>query len=148
MMLTTKSKYAVMGMLYIANVNHSNPVGLAEIAKKQNIALGYLEQLFNKLKVSGIVKSIKGPRGGYLLSRSLKEITIDNIIDAVEENIKITRCSSNKGCLSLNIKCSAHYLWEGLEHHIRSYFNNISLEDVISGKLKSEVLKVKLVDQG
>nr|WP_064591316.1 Rrf2 family transcriptional regulator [Orientia tsutsugamushi] len=143
MILTTKSKYAVMGVLDIASRESGKPAKLFEIAKRQNIALNYLEQLFNKLKNKGIVKSVKGPNGGYLLSCDIKKTTINDIIFAVEEKIQITRCNNSKGCLALNVRCTAHYLWEELEYKIKNYFSEISLDDIVSGKVKSQALKAR-----
>ncbi|KJV57237.1 rrf2 family protein [Orientia chuto str. Dubai] len=139
MILTTKSKYAVMGVLDIASRESNKPIKLFEIAKRQNIALNYLEQLFNKLKNKGIVKSIKGPNGGYLLNCDIKTTTINDIVFAVEEKIKVTRCNNNNGCLALNARCTAHYLWEGLEQKIKNYFSEISLDDIISGKITAQI---------
>lgn len=145
-MLTTKTKYAIMGVLDIASANSQIPIKLSDVARRQNIAHSYLEQLFNKLKHQGIVKSVKGSRGGYLLNYDAKEITVNDIILAVDEKIKITRCNSNiDGCLKLNIKCLSHYLWEGLEYEIKSYFSKISLDDILSGRIKLRVLKARSI---
>ena len=136
MMLTTRGRYAVMAILEVAPVASGVPVKLLEISEKQNISLNYLEQIFAKLRKAGIVRSVRGPGGGYLLNGKLGKIKIANIIDAVEENISMTRCStkSKDGCNVDKTKCQSHHLWKGLEEHIRNYFEAISIADIIEGK--------------
>ena len=136
MMLTTKSRYAVMAIIEVASRQNNTPVKLADISKKQDIPLNYLEQIFLKLKKSNLVTSIKGPGGGYNLNLPSNQIFIEDIIDAVEENLKMTRCSKDKTCRDDGIKCKTHNLWKGLGIHIREYFANISIEDVILDKIK------------
>lgn len=135
MMLTTKSHYAVMAVMEVASRNENTPMKLADISTNQNIPLNYLEQIFLKLKKASLIKSVKGPGGGYYLSNSSDQITVENIIDAVEENLKMTRCSKDKSCRKNNITCSTHDLWKGLGKQIRDYFANISIADVISGEI-------------
>lgn len=132
MMLTTKSRYAIMAVLELASKNGDKPCSLAEISNQQSISINYLEQIFLMLKRAGIVRSVKGPGGGYFINSN--NIKISSIIDAVYENTKMTRCSSknNKvGCIAKNLRCNSHYLWDGLTSHIRSYFDAISIADVI-----------------
>lgn len=138
MIVTTRGRYAVMAILDIADHDQYVPVSLADIASRQNIALSYLEQIFMKLKNSDIVTSVRGPGGGYLLSRPAVNITIDQIIDAVEEDIDATRCGNdkNKGCMPGNIKCKGHDLWEELGSTVRDYFANISVTDVLKNNVK------------
>ena len=134
MMLTAKGRYAVTAILEVAPLSASKPVKLSDIAKRQNISLHYLEQIFLKLKKAEIVQSVRGPGGGYILNGELDEIKIADIIDAVEENIEMTRCSSKtkNGCMVDKGRCKSHHLWKGLENHIRHYFDSISIADVIS----------------
>jgi len=136
MMLTTKGRYAVMAILEVAPTHSGKPVKLLEIAQRQNISLSYLEQIFLKLKKASIVRSVRGPGGGYILNGALDEIKIADIIDAVEENIEMTRCSSKTktGCMVNKTRCKSHHLWKGLGDHIRNYFDSISIADVISGE--------------
>ena len=134
-MLTTKSRYAVMAVIEVAAKNSRTPIRLADISERQNIPLNYLEQIFLKLKKANIVRSVKGPGGGYHLNLSSEEISIENIVDAVEENLKMTRCSKDKNCRKNGINCKTHDLWKGLGSHIRKYFANISIADVISGEI-------------
>ncbi len=136
MILTTKGRYAVMAMIEIAENNSDNPVTLAAISKKQKISLSYLEQIFAKLRKAGIVKAIKGPGGGYVLTKSKVNITIADIVIAIGETIKMTRCSNDKkSCLitntqSISAKCKTHDLWRGLEKRIHAYLGSISISDI------------------
>lgn len=134
-MLTVKSKYAVIAILEIMSNKSDKPIRLSEISIRQKISLNYLEQIFLKLKKAGIVRSIKGPGGGYYLN-SVDSLKIINIIDAVEENTKLTTCSVNSKCKrSSDTKCATHYLWNGLSCQIRNYFSSIAVKDLISEKL-------------
>ena len=131
MILTTKARYAVMAVIEISSQKTDKPLSLNEIAKSQNISLSYLEQIFTHLKKNGIVNSIKGPGGGYILSKEKSQINISDIIKAIEEPIKMTRCSLGKqGCITTSnkTKCKTHHLWHGLENRIYDYLNSISLD--------------------
>jgi len=131
MILTTKCRYAVIAVIELSENKSALPVSLATISQKQEISLSYLEQIFTRLKKAGIVNSVKGPGGGYVLGKEAKEITIAEIIKAVGEPMKMTRCSiKQKSCLTSNSKCKTHHLWHGLENKIYEYFNSISLGDV------------------
>jgi Rrf2 family iron-sulfur cluster assembly transcriptional regulator len=133
MRLTTKGRYAVMAVLEIASRRPETPITLNEISIKQDISINYLEQIFAKLKMANIVKSVKGPRGGYIINEKLNNIKITNIIDAVDENIEMTRCErkSMTGCMVNKMQCNSHHLWSGLASHIRSYFDAISIADML-----------------
>ena len=135
MMLTTKSRYAVMAMIEVAANNNGSPMKLADISTNQKVPLNYLEQIFIKLKKANLVTAIKGPGGGYKLVASSSKITIEAIIDAVDENLKMTRCSKDKNCRTNGVNCQTHDLWKGLSKQIRSYFASISIDDVIAGKI-------------
>ena len=136
MKLTTKGRYAVMAMADLAANQKSKPVSLNEISLRQNISLSYLEQLFSKLKNEKLVKSIRGPAGGYILEKNPKEISISNIIFAVDEQVKTLNCKkdSKKGCNGKTVKCITHNLWDDLEQHINNFFDNVSLSDLIKQK--------------
>ena len=136
MKLTTKGRYAVMAMADLAYNQELKPVSLNEISLRQNISLSYLEQLFSKLKNEKLVKSIRGPAGGYVLERNPKDIKISNIIFAVDEQIKTLNCKkeSKKGCHGKTVKCITHNLWDDLEQHINHFFDNVSLSDLIKQK--------------
>ena len=138
MKLTTKGRYAVMAMADLARFGTGKPVALADIAQRQEISLSYLEQLFAKLRRGDLVKSVRGPGGGYRLARSADEIRISDVIMAVDEPIKATRCEagSPKGCMNgSSSRCITHDLWEELSHQIHVFLNGVSLADVINGRV-------------
>lgn len=137
MMLTTKGRYAVIAIVDIASFKKvQKPVNLFTISERQNIAVSYLEQIFIKLKQAKIVNSIKGPGGGYILNQDASMIKIDTIIDAVNENINMTKCSKDKQkCLANNMMCNSHFLWLGLGNKIREYLSNISVADVLENRI-------------
>lgn len=132
MKLSTKGRYAVMAMADLAYHSKGQPVALAEIADRQEISLSYLEQLFAKLRRGNIVKSVRGPGGGYLLARPAAETRVSDIILAVDEPIRATRCTlgSPMGCRTNKARCLTHDLWEELGHHIHAYLSTVSLEDI------------------
>ena len=134
MKLTTKGRYAVMAMADLAANESFKPVSLNEIAVRQNISLSYLEQLFLKLKNNNLVKSVRGPHGGYVLEKKAKDIKLSSIISAVAEEIKLLNCKkdSKKGCSGKNVKCITHNLWYDLEKHINGFFENKNLQELVS----------------
>jgi Rrf2 family iron-sulfur cluster assembly transcriptional regulator len=136
MMLTTKSRYAVMAVIEVAANNSGLPMKLADISANQNIPLSYLEQIFLKLKKAELVISVKGPGGGYKLISPSDKINVERIINAVDENLKMTRCSKDKSCRKNGINCQTHDLWKGLGMQIKNYFAGISIADVISGNIR------------
>jgi Rrf2 family iron-sulfur cluster assembly transcriptional regulator len=139
MKLTTKGRYAVMAMADLAANENIKPVSLNEIALRQNISLSYLEQLFLKLKNNNLVKSVRGPQGGYVLERNPKDIKLSNIIFAVDEEVKTLNCKkdSKKGCSGKSFKCITHNLWSDLENHINFFFENKKLSDLIQREQKT-----------
>ena len=139
MKLTTKGRYAVMAMADLAANQNGKPVSLNDISLRQNISLSYLEQLFSKLRNERLVKSIRGPSGGYILEKNPKEIRISNIIFAVDEQVKTLNCKreSKKGCNGKTIKCITHNLWDDLEQHINTFFENKSLSDLLKQNNRS-----------
>ena len=134
MKLTTKGRYAVMAMADLATNENLKPVSLNEIAARQNISLSYLEQLFLKLKNNHLVKSIRGPQGGYILEKKAKDIKLSSIIFAVDEEIKTLNCNKDpkKRCGGRTVKCITHNLWDELEKHINGFFENKNLHDLAS----------------
>lgn len=137
MRLSTKGRYAVMAMVDLARHSNGNPVSLAEIADRQEISLSYLEQLFAKLRRGGLVKSVRGPGGGYLLARTMDGTRISDIILAVDEPIKATRCTpgSSSGCHTDKSRCLTHDLWEELGNQIHLYLSSVTLEDVVNRRV-------------
>lgn len=134
MKLSSKGRYAVMAMVDLAFHSDGRPVSLAEIAARQEISLSYLEQLFGKLRRGGLVASVRGPGGGYLLGSPAKEIVVAAIIDAVDEPIRATRCKvgadPQEGCMKDRSRCLTHDLWEELGFHIRDFLSSVTLEDI------------------
>ena len=132
MRLSTKGRYAVMAMADLAYHSNGKPVALAEVADRQEISLSYLEQLFGKLRRGGLVNSVRGPGGGYLLARTLEDMRIADIILAVDEPIKATRCNAGSpaGCHSHKGRCLTHDLWEELGNQIYLYLSSVTLADV------------------
>jgi Rrf2 family iron-sulfur cluster assembly transcriptional regulator len=130
MILTSKGRYAVIAVVDISNQPVSKPITLAMIAKKNNISISYLEQIFIKLKKSNIVKAIRGPGGGYVLGRNGSDINIADIMKAIDEPIKITNCQGKKNCSKDLNQCRTHHLWYGLEKKIYQYLESISVPDI------------------
>ncbi len=135
MQLSTKGRYAVMAMIDVARYGAVRPVSLGEISVRQDISLAYLEQLFMKLRRKGIVRSVRGPGGGYVLSRDPGEVTIGEIMSAVDEPIKMTRCAGEGtiGCVAAR-RCTTHNLWAALGDHIGDFLNATTLSDVLNGR--------------
>ena len=132
MRLSTKGRYAVMAMVDLAQHSGVGPVSLAEIAGRQEISLSYLEQLFAKLRRGGLVKSVRGPGGGYLLAHERDATRIADIILAVDEPIHAIRCrpGATLGCRGDRSRCLTHDLWEELGNQIHLYLSSVSLGDV------------------
>ena len=133
MKLTTKGRYAVMAMADLAKINRNHPTSLSEISIRQGISISFLEQIFFKLKKNNLVHSLRGPTGGYLLSKSPNEIKLLSIIKAVDEKVETVGCKkeSKKGCTGKSIKCITHSLWDDLENHINSFFEKNTLNDIV-----------------
>jgi Rrf2 family iron-sulfur cluster assembly transcriptional regulator len=124
MRLSTKGRYAVMAMVDLAQHGGAGPVCLAEIAERQEISLSYLEQLFAKLRRGGLVTSVRGPGGGYLLAHERDATRISDIILAVDEPIHVIRCRGDRS------RCLTHDLWEELSNQIHLYLSSVTLGDV------------------
>ena len=133
MKLTSKGRYAVMAMADLAKNRVKVPTSLTEIALRQGISIAYLEQLFLKLRKNNLVQSVRGPAGGYVLSKPPENIKLLSIISAVDEKIKTVKCrkESKKGCNGKSIKCITHNLWDDLETHINKFFEDNTLNDIL-----------------
>ena len=138
MKLNTKGRYAVTAMFDVALHQKNGPVSLGEISERQGISLSYLEQLFSRMRRSGLVESIRGPGGGYRLASEAKEIAIADIISAVDESVDATRCGGNEGCQN-HQRCLTHDLWEDLSSQIHVFLSGITLADAINKKQVVEV---------
>ena len=136
MKLSSKGRYAVMALADLAKFNTNEPVSLRDISLRQGISLVYLEQLFLKLKKNKIVNSVRGKKGGYILTKSASEIKISDVFTAVEEKIKTVGCEKNskKGCNGKSSKCITHNLWDELEVYINNFFEKKKLSDLLNEK--------------
>ncbi|MEO5378740.1 MAG: Rrf2 family transcriptional regulator [Magnetococcus sp. DMHC-6] len=132
MQLTTRGRYAVTAMLDLSSYSQSGPIRLAEISTRQEISLSYLEQLFAKLRRRGLVRSVRGPGGGYILAESPQAITIADIIRAVDEPLKATSCDNddNDSCRKSS-RCITHHLWVRVGQHLIDYLESVSLEKLL-----------------
>lgn len=133
MRLTTKGRYAVTAMLDLALNEIDGPISLADISNRQGISLSYLEQLFSKLRRNSLVYSVRGPGGGYRLSREQNQINIAEVIDAVNESVDITGCNHKGDCKGGEV-CLTHYLWCDLSDQIHNFLGGISLADLVARK--------------
>jgi Rrf2 family iron-sulfur cluster assembly transcriptional regulator len=140
MILSTKGRYAVMAMVDLATQPADKPVGLASVAERQEIPLAYLEQIFAKLKKAGLLKAVRGPGGGYKLTKTPDEISVADIMMASGEPIKMTRCKtdSHLGCMETKVRCLTHDLWEGLTAQMRHYLGSITLADVCARRVQQK----------
>lgn len=129
MRLTTKGRYAVTAMLDLTIHASRDPIPLADVARRQGISLAYLEQLFTRLRKLGLVTSARGPGGGYSLLKSAHEISVANVLAAVEEGVDATRCGGEENCQN-DERCLTHDLWFELSHHIESFLNNVTLAEL------------------
>ncbi|MBC9129770.1 Fe-S cluster assembly transcriptional regulator IscR [Frischella sp. Ac48] len=136
MKLTSKGRYAVTAMLDVALHSKKGPVSLADISVRQAISLSYLEQLFSRLRKNGLVISVRGPGGGYVLGRKMNEIAISSIVKAVDETVTATKCHGEEGCQG-GVKCLTHSLWNELSERIDSFLTGITLSELV----KSEDVK-------
>jgi Rrf2 family iron-sulfur cluster assembly transcriptional regulator len=138
MRLTTKGRYAVTAMLDLALHGTDRPVSLADISGRQDISLSYLEQLFAKLRRNNLVSSVRGPGGGYRLSRGSDETYVAQIIDAVNETVDATGCGGTADCQQGEV-CLTHHLWCDLSDQIHTFLSEISLADLVE---RSEVQSI------
>lgn len=130
MKLTSKGRYAVTAILDLAFHATSGPVTLSDISKRQDISLSYLEQLFTRLRKQQLVRSTRGPGGGYSLNKPASDIAIAEIVSAVDETVDTTRCSGATNCHD-GEQCLAHELWDGLSQQIYGFLSDISLQDLM-----------------
>jgi len=130
MRLSTKGRYGVTAMMDLAIHDNAGPVTLADISQCQGISLSYLEQLFSKLRKGGLVEGVRGPGGGYRLSRPAKEISIAEIIAAVDEKVDMTNCDQEGNCQD-GQKCLTHELWAELSNRLYAFLEGISLAQFV-----------------
>jgi Rrf2 family iron-sulfur cluster assembly transcriptional regulator len=136
MKLSTRGRYAVMAMTDLASRPERHPISVGEIAERQNISPTYLEQIFGRLRKSGLLTSVRGPGGGFSLAHEPGDIRISDIILAVDEPMKVTRCDAGtpRGCLKTG-RCLTHDLWAELGQHLYLFLSSVSLDDVIGKRV-------------
>ena len=150
MRLTTKGRFAVTAMLDLAinetqGPEDNKPVTLAAISERQDISLSYLEQLFSKLRRQGLVKSVRGPGGGYNLAKSYNDISVSEIISAVDEQIDATQCGGNENCKDEG-RCMTHDLWTALNTKILEYLDGVTLADMVASQKNGH--KINIMPRG
>ena len=134
MRLTTKGRFAVTAMLDLALNEVDRPVTLAGISERQDISLSYLEQLFSRLRRGGLVKSVRGPGGGYRIAKDLQAISVSDIITAVDEQIDATQCGGQENCRGDEHRCMTHDLWTSLNGKILEYLSGVSLAELVASQ--------------
>ncbi len=135
MRLTTKGRFAVTAMIDLAMRCADGPVALAGISERQKISLSYLEQLFGKLRRHGLVDSVRGPGGGYCLARPTNELTVTDIIRAVDEQLDATQCGGRENCQD-DARCMTHELWATLNDKMYEYLSSVKLAELVEGQRK------------
>ena len=133
MKLTSKGRYAVTAMLDVTLHSAVGPVPLADISERQGISLSYLEQLFSRLRKSGLVDSVRGPGGGYKLGKCSTDIAVADVINAVDESVDATKCGGHGNCQNGN-QCLTHDLWYQLSTKVEDYLKSISLSELVGQK--------------
>ncbi|MFA7351750.1 MAG: Rrf2 family transcriptional regulator [Methylotenera sp.] len=146
MRLTTKGRFAVTAMLDLAineakDASSIKPVTLAGISERQDISLSYLEQLFSKLRRQGLVKSMRGPGGGYNLAKSYADISVAEIINAVDEQIDATQCGGHENCRDEG-RCMTHDLWSALNTKILEYLSGVTLADMVASQASGQKISI------
>ncbi len=142
MRLTTKGRFAVTALMDLALHRTEGPVTLAAISERQKISLSYLEQLFGKLRRRAVVDSVRGPGGGYLLARPLRELTVAQIVRAVDEPLDATQCGGKQNCLD-DHPCMTHELWTNLNTCIQGYLETVTLEYLVQQEREREARQEK-----
>lgn len=138
MRLTTKGRFAVTAMIDLASRETDGPVTLAGIAERQNISLSYLEQLFGKLRRYKLVSSVRGPGGGYRLARSMDEITVADIVVAVDEPLDATQCGGKQNCHQDEQRCMTHDLWSNLNKRMYEYLDSVTLGALVTRQVRAD----------
>lgn len=149
MELTTRGRYAVMAMVDLAKYGQDGAMPLSAIADRQHLSIAYLEQIFLKLRRAQLVDSERGRAGGYRLARPPAEIMVADVMTAVEEETRMTRCRGDEahGCMGEQ-RCLTHGLWDALGEHIHDFLARVSLDDVLSGRVAREFSAIPIGPDG
>ena len=139
MKLTTKSRYAINALAELLVYSRNCPVRLKDISEKQKIELNYLEQIFRKLRLAGIVKSIRGRNGGYVYASDPSKISIKQVMDAVEEDLDATNCAGASSCLK-GKQCSSHKLWDELNQVVDNYLSKIFINELAEPQDRTHIM--------
>ncbi len=137
MRITTKGRYGLRAILKLAEQEDGKPVSISSIAAEEDISPEFLEQIFYKMKKSGIIKSTRGPGGGFSLSRPVDQITIEDLLISVGEPVMLTPCSTDdckKDC-DRTENCKAYTIWNDISDHINEYFRTLTIKDIIEKNL-------------
>jgi len=146
MRLTSKGRYAVSALVDLHKHQRGGPVNLAAISERQCISLSYLEQLFRRLRENGLVKSIRGPGGGYLLRRDPAEISVAEVMRAVDDEKQADRCvNALRGCHRGN-RCDTHELWDALGRHIARFLDVVTIEDVCNRRVRVDTVSLAPIE--
>ena len=146
MRLTTKGRFAVTAMLDLALRGEAGPVALAGVAERQQISLSYLEQLFGKLRRHRLVDSVRGPGGGYCMARPMQQITVADIVRAVDESFDATQCGGRENCKDDN-RCMTHELWSTLNAKMYEYLTSVTLFELVDRQLKKSGVDIATLKQ-
>ena len=139
--LSTKSQYGVRAMFEIANRYHSGPVTIKEISESQSVSVAYLEQILNTLRKAGIIRSVKGPGGGYVLNKAPEHVSIGAILRELDGPVAITSCLDPKeGCLRID-GCVTHLLWKSLGEKIEAFLDNMTLQDLLKDQPPAKMIR-------
>jgi len=144
MRITTKGRYGLRAVINLAGAHHNRPISIGSIASEEKVSSEFLEQIFFKLKKAGLIRSIRGPGGGFLLNKKPAEISVQNILEAVGETRGLTPCTLRRKTLcDRPVPCPAHDIWTGLQKTMEDYLSNVTLKDILekNGKRYASALK-------
>jgi Rrf2 family iron-sulfur cluster assembly transcriptional regulator len=145
MRITTKGRYGLRAVINLARSNHTRPVSIGSIASEENVSSEFLEQIFFKLKKAGVIRSIRGPGGGFVLNRTPEEITVQDILVAVGETRGLTPCTLRlKALCDRTEPCAAHDIWTGLQKTMEDYLTNVTLQDILEKNGKKSFAKLEV----
>jgi Rrf2 family iron-sulfur cluster assembly transcriptional regulator len=144
MRITTKGRYGLRAVINLAMSNHSRPISIASIANEEKVSSEFLEQIFYKLKKAGLIRSVRGPGGGFILDKKPAEISVQDILSAVGETHGLTPCTLRRKTLcDRPVPCPAHEIWTGLQKTMEDYLSNVTLKDILDKNGKPMLSELK-----